>query len=134
MKLVEFNLIFKLLELKGINVSKIDKDNIQDKIFEIPDDIDNLVYWDCDAVANERHGNTERRQGIITKEEYQIILKLDKNSDIKLDEISKYVNMCCYLKDFSFSQDKEIIIDFKNSGNDDFPLMDYIDYDYDDEI
>ena len=119
-----------IMSLRDLNVKVSKKKELEciKLLQNIPNNIENLVYWGCNAVANERHGETEKRQGTITKGEYKIILNLDKNLDIELDEISKYVNMCCFLKDFYFSEDKEEIINFLNSGKDDYPLMDYIDY------
>lgn len=117
--------IISLRDLK-VNISKKRIGMCIKSLKNVTKSIENLVYWSCYAEANERHGLEEKREGLITKDEYQRILKLDKSLDIQLDEISKYVNMCCELNDFYFSDEQDEIIDFYNSGKCDFPLMDYI--------
>jgi hypothetical protein len=127
MKLSDLLLVFEYMrnDLK-IKISKEKEQKAIGHFIKTPDDIDDLILWRCTGETNERHSDSYERQGTITKEDYELIKNTNPDDDIAMDQIAKYVSVYCYFKYIKFIFDKNEIIDFINSNEDNYPLMDYM--------
>jgi len=77
------------------------------------DMIDTFIYWSIDI--DERHISFFY-DGIITKEEYECIKKLDGTTNVSFGEIAKYNYAICEINEINFSTNPKDINMFLN-GN-----------------
>ena len=124
MKIKELKKVVKFLtDNLQINITEEQKEKLFNEFIKIPNkkfyNIDDLILWRC---VGECDGNTYDRQGIINKDFYESVKKQNKDTLIYLDELAKYYKVTCYLRDFTFYEDKDEIIDFYNSGEEDYDL------------
>lgn len=85
---------------------------------------DNLIYWSIDI--DERHISFFY-DGIITKEEYECIKKLDGKTNINFGEITKYSYAICEINEIEFSTNQKDINMFLNGNKrTSKDLMDYL--------
>ena len=92
-------------------------------------DVNNKVYWSFNVACGRERPHF--REGIIKKEDYEILLKKKKYT-FNFGEIRKFCYLDVELNEITFSTDKNDVIEFIESNKPDDRLMDYY-YDSDSE-
>ena len=107
----------------NINITNKDIDLINNKFYP---NINDYIYWSITIKARHHFSFYE---GIISKEEYDLIKTLPPNTCIAFPEIEKYVNDDCELNELSFEDDIKKIKELYDKGFKKcasyFDLMDY---------
>jgi hypothetical protein len=86
----------------NVEISKENQELVLEKFYP---DIENKIYWSSHSSGMEYNFY----EGIITNDEYEILLKIPPDTSIIFAEIAKFVYDKCKLKDIFFTKDKDKI-------------------------
>lgn len=112
-----------------IILSKEQLNQLSEKFINTIDTIDK-VYWEVYAETDKNYPYYHKRQGIISKEEYQIIKSNNIKPDTYLDfgELALCTNLYCTFKDIKFTDDAEKINEFYRLEQENNQIMEHINY------
>ena len=106
-------------------VTKMTEDRLFKKYCIDPCKADDKVYWKF--CATYKYSPDQEGEGVIDTKSYHIIKKMNSTEEIYFGEIAKYVYLNPMLSEFTFSEDKETILNFLEKNKnimDDYDLHD----------